>query len=282
MRGGARGVLVDGGARGRSWVEERAMPDDVAVSCEGLGKRYRRTGGHGLNHLLKYLWRRARSRASGKCSGNEDELWALRGVSFELARGEALGVIGPNGSGKSTLLKILAGVSAPTEGSYEVTGRVAALLELGAGFSSELTGRENVFLNGAVLGMTRREMRSKFDAMVDFAGVGDFIEMPVKHYSSGMAVRLGFSIAVHTEPDVLLVDEVLAVGDAEFRGKCEERIETLRSDGTSIVFVSHSMAIVERVCDRAMLLDEGASSAPTSAPEAVEAYGMRIGGQASR
>ncbi|GAG50291.1 unnamed protein product, partial [marine sediment metagenome] len=173
------------------------MPNNSAIRCEGLGKRYWRSRGHGLNHLLGSLWRRRRS--------PNEELWALRGVSFELARGEALGVIGPNGSGKSTLLKVLAGVSAPTEGSYEVTGRVAALLELGAGFSSELSGRENVFLNGAVLGMTRREMKSKFDAIVEFAGVRDFIDMPVKHYSSGMAMRLGFSIAVHTEPDVLLV-----------------------------------------------------------------------------
>jgi len=220
----------------------------AVVRCEGVGKRYWRRTGHGLNHLLSYLLGAVRSRA---------ELWALRGVSFELARGESIGVVGPNGTGKSTLLKLLASVTMPSAGRVETHGRVAALLELGAGFHPELTGRENIALNAAVLGMSRREIAERFDRIVEFSGLAEHLDAPIKHYSSGMTARLGFAIAVHTDPDVLLADEVLAVGDAAYQRTCLERIASLRESGMAMVLVSHDMAQVREVCDRAVFLRGG-------------------------
>ena len=239
------------------------------IRCERVAKRYRKKTGHGLGDLARWLWRAARAR---------DEFWALKDVSFELARGEALGVIGPNGSGKSTLLKLLAGVSAPTKGRIEVHGRLAALLELGAGFHYELTGEENICLNGAVLGMTRREIAARFDEIVAFAELAEFISMPVKHYSSGMVARLGFAVAVHSAPEVLLVDEVLSVGDMSFQKKCQERIERLRAEGTALVLVTHSLPLVAQLCERAMLLVEGKVAAQGEPSEVCAAYRARAGG----
>ena len=206
----------------------------IDLSCRGVSKRYRIRG-----------------------RGQSRDFWALRDISFEVQRGEALGVIGPNGAGKSTLLKLLAGITAPTEGRIVIAGRLSALIEVGSGFHPELTGRENVFLSGAILGMPRREVAAKFDRIVEFAGVAPFIDVPVKWYSSGMYVRLGFSIAAHLDPDVLLIDEVLAVGDAAFQEQCLARIRELRRGGATAVFISHDLAAVEALCDRALLIEGG-------------------------
>ena len=186
-----------------------------------------------------------------------DEFWALKGVSFEVPQGATFGVIGSNGSGKSTLLKCLTGILYPEKGSVEISGRVSALLELGAGFHPELSGRENVFLNGAILGLTKKEIERKFDDIVDFAGLHDFIDTPVKNYSSGMFVRLGFAVAAHVEPDVLLIDEVLSVGDESFQRRCAEKIDQFRRDGRTIVFVSHGLAQVAQLCETVAWIDKG-------------------------
>jgi ABC-type polysaccharide/polyol phosphate transport system ATPase subunit len=186
-----------------------------------------------------------------------DAFWALRDVSFRVERGETLGIVGANGAGKSTLLKLLSAITAPTEGEIRIYGRLAALIEIGSGFHPELTGRENVFLSGSILGMTRREIARTLDRIVDFAGIGAFIDSPVKWYSSGMYVRLGFAVAAHVDAQILLVDEVLAVGDEAFQHKCYARIAELRSRGSTIVFISHDLPAVERVCPRALMVSAG-------------------------
>jgi ABC-type polysaccharide/polyol phosphate transport system ATPase subunit len=185
------------------------------------------------------------------------DFWAVRGITLDVPRGETLGMIGPNGAGKSTLLKLLSRITTPTEGTIELRGRLAALIEVGSGFHPELTGRENVFLSGSLLGMKRREIAAKLDRIVDFAGVRPFIDMPVKWYSSGMYVRLGFAVAAHLDADILLVDEVLGVGDAAFQVQCYERIGELRRQGTTLVFISHDLTSIERLCDRVVLLNAG-------------------------
>ena len=187
----------------------------------------------------------------------DDEMWALRGVSFEVKQGEILGIIGRNGAGKSTLLKILSRVTAPTSGEVRVKGRIASLLEVGTGFHPELTGRENIFLNGAILGMTKAEIRKKFDEIVDFAGVERYMDTPVKRYSSGMYVRLAFAVAAHLEPEILICDEVLAVGDAEFQKKCMGKMQDVSKRGRTILFVSHNMAAVSKLCSQCAFLDGG-------------------------
>jgi len=186
-----------------------------------------------------------------------EEFWAVNDVSFTVPRGEALGIIGPNGSGKSTILKLLSGILRPDRGTYSVKGRLSALIEVGAGFHPDLTGRENVYLNGSILGMTRKEINSKFNQIVEFAGVEEFIDTPVKRYSSGMAVRLGFAISAFIEPDVLLVDEVLAVGDTEFRNRCSNRIEKMRRDGVTMILVSHNLNEVRNLCEKTVMLFKG-------------------------
>jgi ABC-2 type transport system ATP-binding protein len=186
-----------------------------------------------------------------------DEFWALRDVSFEVPEGSTFGLIGENGSGKSTLLKCLARILVPDTGSVRVNGSVAALLELGSGFHPELTGRENVYLNGSILGLSKREIDAKFDEIVDFAGIEQFIDQPVKNYSSGMYVRLGFSVAINVDPDILLVDEVLAVGDANFQAKCMEKFADFREAGKTVVIVSHAMGVMRTMCDHAAWLDHG-------------------------
>ncbi len=186
----------------------------------------------------------------------EGEFWAVDEVSFNLQKGETLGIIGPNGSGKSTILKMLNGIFLPDKGRIEIKGKVGALIEIGAGFHPMLTGRENIYINGAILGLSKREIDKRFDDIVDFANIGNFIDAPVKHYSAGMYVRLGFAVAVHSDPDILLVDEVLSVGDVNFRKKCAEKINEIKNR-TSIVFVSHSINQIYRLCNRVILLVKG-------------------------
>ena len=207
------------------------------------------------------------------------DFWALREVSFEVARGETFGIIGRNGAGKSTLLKILSRITAPTEGEVRILGRLVALIELGSGFHPELTGRENVFLNGAILGMRRREVSAKLEQIVEFAGVREFIDVPVKWYSSGMYVRLGFAIAAHLAMDILLVDEVLAVGDAAFQARCFSRIAELKREGATILIISHDLAAIERLCSRALLLERGRVRRIGSPRDVVGAYQRMVEGQ---
>ena len=186
-----------------------------------------------------------------------EDFWAIRDISFDVARGETLGIVGHNGAGKSTILKLLSRITAPTRGTITLDGRVAALIEVGSGFHPDLTGRENIFLSGSVLGMRRREIAAKLERIVDFAGVGPFIDMPVKWYSSGMFVRLGFAVAAHLEADILLVDEVLGVGDAAFQVRSFERIGELRREGATLIFISHDLSAIEKLCDRALLMNRG-------------------------
>ena len=205
-------------------------------------------------------------------SQREEEFWALKGVNFEVKQGEVLGIIGRNGAGKTTLLKILSRITEPTEGRVRIRGRVASLLEVGTGFHPELTGRENIFLNGAILGMTREEIRQKFDQIVDFSGVEKFLDTPVKWYSSGMYVRLAFAVAAHLEPEILIVDEVLAVGDFEFQKRCLGKMNEVARSGRTVLFVSHSMAAVEGLCSQGILLDRGRVSFIGSASDAISQY----------
>ena len=202
--------------------------------------------------------------------------WALRDVNFEVPRGSSLGVIGANGAGKSTLMKLLARITAPTRGRMTIHGRLVALIEVGSGFHPELTGRENVFLSGAILGMRQRELAAKLASIIEFAGVERFIDTPVKWYSSGMFVRLGFSIAAHLEPDVLLIDEVLAVGDAEFQAKCLRRIRDLQRQGVTMIFISHDLTAVEQLCDRVLLMDQGEIVVQGDPSDVVAEYHRRV------
>lgn len=227
------------------------------ISVEGLGKKYTiRHEGQGRYRALREdifkLPQRLFQRKQDK-----EEFWALKDVSFDIMPGDRVGIIGRNGAGKSTLLKLLSRITEPSTGKITLRGRVASLLEVGTGFHPELTGRENIFLNGAILGMSRAEVRRKFDEIVDFAGVEKFLDTPVKRYSSGMYVRLAFAVAAHLEPEILIVDEVLAVGDAEFQKKCLGKMEQVGQDGRTVLFVSHNMAAVQRLCTTGMLLFSG-------------------------
>ncbi len=201
-----------------------------------------------------------------------ETLWALKDINFQVQQGEALGIIGRNGAGKSTLLKILSRVTAPTSGEIKVKGRIASLLEVGTGFHPELTGRENITLNGAIMGMNKTEISRKFDEIVDFSGVKKFIDTPVKRYSSGMYVRLAFAVAAHLEPEILIVDEVLAVGDAEFQKKCLGKMGDVAHEGRTVLFVSHNMAAVEALCSKAMIISEGKNSVLGPTPETIQRY----------
>ncbi len=239
------------------------------VEFDGVSKRY-------------WLVRPARDRSflrglKDRVAPDREAFWAVRDVSFGVARGEALAIVGPNGAGKSTLLKLLSGITAPTAGEIRLNGRLAALIEIGSGFHPELTGRENVFLSGAILGMRRAQIAAKLDRIVEFAGVGGFIDSPVKWYSSGMYVRLGFAVAAHVDAQILLIDEVLAVGDEVFQQRCYRRIDELRQSGTTIVFISHDLATVERVCARALLMGEGRVVADGPAPAVVAQYRRTAG-----
>ena len=237
------------------------MSSDTAIAVDRLGKRYTigaaigtKTFRESVVETLTAPWQRFQHLAG---NGRSPQFWALRDVSFTVGVGEVIGIVGPNGAGKSTLLKVLSRITPPTEGHVDLHGRVSSLLEVGTGFHPELTGRENVFLNGAILGMLRTEIRRKFDAIVAFAELEQFIDTPVKHYSSGMYVRLAFAVAAHLEPEILIVDEVLSVGDLHFRNRCLGRMEDLRNEGRTVLFVSHDLTSVRQLCTRALMLNGG-------------------------
>ena len=236
----------------------------LAIRVDGLSKRYlinhQKASGGGLRHAIQDTLAAPfkRLRNGGQSAGvTREEFWALKDINFEVQQGDVVGIIGRNGAGKSTLLKLLSRITEPTQGRIEIHGRVASLLEVGTGFHPELTGRENIFLNGAVLGMTRAEIKSKFDEIVAFSGVEKFLDTPVKRYSSGMYVRLAFSVAAHLEPEILVVDEVLAVGDMEFQRKCLGKMKQVAGGGRTVLFVSHNMAAISSLCNRAILMRQG-------------------------
>ena len=240
------------------------VPAPVIVSVKDVSKRFVIRKDNSLKERIVTLGRVG--------NRHRQEFWALRNVKIEIEAGKTIGLIGHNGSGKSTLLKVIGGILDPTSGTVERRGRIAALLELGAGFHPDLTGRENVFLNASVLGLSRAETEERFDDIVDFSGISDFIDTQVKFYSSGMYVRPAFAVAVHTDPDLLLVDEVLAVGDEAFQRKCMDKIKEFQSEGRTIVLVSHSLGSVAELCDRAVLLNKGEVVFDGNAPDAVAAF----------
>jgi len=249
------------------------------ISVENLGKRYvishRTASGDGLRHAIEDALRaplRWISPGQHRSRQDKEEFWALRDLSFEVNEGEVIGIVGPNGAGKSTLLKLLSRITEPTTGRIRLRGRVASLLEVGTGFHQDLTGRENIFLNGAILGMKREEIRRKFDEIVAFAEIDKFLDTPVKRYSSGMYVRLAFAVAAHLEPEILIVDEVLAVGDAQFQKKCLGKMQSVAQGGRTVLFVSHNMGAVTSLCETAIWLNAGRKVGGGPAREIVDAY----------
>jgi len=251
------------------------------IKVEGIYKQYRlgQVGTGTLSHDLNRWWHKIRGKDDPygivtlqnekDASVSSPYVWVLEDINFEVKQGEVLGIIGRNGAGKSTLLKILSKVTSPTSGKITLNGRVASLLEVGTGFHPDLTGRENIFLNGAILGMTKTEIRSKFDEIVAFSGVEKYIDTPVKRYSSGMYVRLAFAVAAHLEPEILIVDEVLAVGDADFQKKCLGKMKDVSAEGRTVLFVSHNMEAVKNLCDRAILLEQGKITIDASPSEVI-------------
>lgn len=255
---------------------------DTVIKAENLGKKYiighqKQRGGDSLRdamtHTARGIWQRVRHPLSpNRESVDLEELWALKDIDFEVKQGERVGIIGRNGAGKSTLLKILSRVTEPTTGKVRIKGRVSSLLEVGTGFHPELTGRENIFLNGAILGMTRQEIKRKFDEIITFAELEKFLDTPVKRYSSGMYVRLAFAVAAHLEPEILIVDEVLAVGDAAFQKKCLSKMENVAKEGRTVLFVSHQMAAILNLCQRVILIDCGCIVADGANKKVVDQY----------
>ena len=259
---------------------------DTAIRVENLGKRYQlgtaKSGS--FRESMSSLFRRPNPPSHSESapipntpSHTESnpipkDFWALQDITFEIKRGEAVGIIGRNGAGKSTLLKILSRITEPTTGRFEIFGRVSSLLEVGTGFHPELTGRENVYLNGTILGMKRREVKAKFDEIVAFSGVEKFIDTPVKHYSSGMQVRLAFAVAAHLEPEILIIDEVLAVGDAEFQRKCLGKMEDVTGEGRTVLFVSHNMGAIEKLCQKSIFLHQGKVTDYNRTRDIIESY----------
>lgn len=248
---------------------------EVVIHADSLGKQYqigRRQPYSRLSELLTGMAGRLFAKDDQIESSDQEAFWVLRDVSFEIRRGEVVGVIGRNGAGKSTLLKILSRITEPTEGQFGLRGRVGSLLEVGTGFHQELTGRENIFLSGTVLGMTQQEIESQFDEIVAFANLEKFLDTPVKRYSSGMQVRLGFAVAAHLKPEILIVDEVLAVGDAEFQRKCLDKISSIAHSGQTVLIVSHSMMSIQRLCNRCLWLQDGTATLFDDVNKAVETY----------
>ena len=244
----------------------RLAPGEPLIELHHVARRFTKKldRGRSFQDLFIRLFRRTRS--------TTDDFWPLRDLSLTVNPGDCIGVIGPNGSGKSTLLKLITGILPPTHGDVVVRGRVSSLLELGAGFQSDLTGRENIYLNGSIYGLTRADMSKRLDQIIDYAGLGDFIDTPVKHYSSGMYVRLGFAVAIHTNPDLLLVDEVLAVGDVAFQNRCMESIYRFRRQGGTLLLVSHDLNTIQSLCNRALWIDDGLVAAEGTPADVVMAY----------
>lgn len=264
-------------------MQREIVLSNIAIKVENLGKQYK-IGQPVLKYrtLRETISERFKQASSISDSSQEDTIWALRNISFEVKKGQIIGIIGRNGAGKSTLLKILSRVTEPTEGSAEIYGRVGSLLEVGTGFHPELTGRENIYLNGAILGMKRSEIDRKFDEIVSFAEVEKFIETPVKRYSSGMYLRLAFAVAAHLEPEILVVDEVLAVGDAEFQRKCLGKMSDVAMEGRTVLFVSHNMSAILRLTEEALVIDKGNLLMRARTSRAVDYYlsqGLTQGGQ---
>ncbi len=262
---------------------------DFAVQTQGLSKRYRLgAGAHRYGRLTESLssslsrpFKKLAGRDAER-SGADDVLWALKDVSFDVKVGEAVGIVGRNGAGKTTLLKLLSRITEPTEGRALLRGRVGSLLEVGTGFHPELTGRENVYLNGAILGMSRADINRRFDEIVEFAGTGAFLDTPMKRYSSGMQVRLAFAVAAHLEPEILIVDEVLAVGDVAFQRKCLGKMGDVATEGRTVLFVSHNMSVVTRLCNRGIWLEGGSIQAQGPMEDVVRQYlGSGAGGEGS-
>ncbi|MDI6616422.1 MAG: ABC transporter ATP-binding protein [Syntrophaceae bacterium] len=263
---------------------------NIVIKAENLGKKY--VIGHQANgrylalrdvlvQTARSIWNKTKDLAKGKpviAGDTMEEVWALRDVSFEVLRGEAVGIIGRNGAGKSTLLKLLSRITEPTAGRATIRGRVASLLEVGTGFHPELTGRENIYLNGTILGMTRAEIKRKFDEIVAFAEIEQYLDTPVKRYSSGMYVRLAFSVAAHLEPEILVVDEVLAVGDAQFQKKCLGKMGDVAKEGRTVLFVSHNMAAIENLCSRALVLERGLVRFAGTQTDAIAEYQRSLEG----
>jgi lipopolysaccharide transport system ATP-binding protein len=268
--------LSPGRASGGFKKQEKGLPmssDNTAIRVSNLGKCYQIYNAP-RDRLKQFVMPRLQRLTKFPQQSYFREFWALKDVSFEVRKGESVGIIGRNGSGKSTLLQMIAGTLSPTLGKVEITGRVAALLELGSGFNADFTGRENVFMNAAVLGLSRKEITSRFTEIAAFANIGDFIEQPVKMYSSGMIVRLAFAVSVCVQPDILIVDEALAVGDMAFQFKCLERLHELIENGTTLLFVSHDINLVRSFCDQALLLDHGQTAVFGPSLEVTETYLM--------
>ncbi len=256
----------------------------IALKAEDISKQYRlgQVGTGTLSHDLKRFWYKTRGKEDPylKVGAENDRttvdssgyVWALKDINFEIAQGDMVGIIGKNGAGKSTLLKLLSRVTAPTTGQIKIKGRIAALLEVGTGFHPELTGRENIYLNGAILGMNRIEIKAKLDEIVEFSGCQKYIDTPVKRYSSGMIVRLGFAVAAHLEPEILIVDEVLAVGDAEFQDKCIGKMKDISGEGRTVLFVSHNMASMKALCKKGFLMEKGRMTNKGNMTEIIETY----------
>lgn len=262
------------------------MKADLAIVAKGIGKQYaigaQQRNTDSLREAVMDAAKAAVQTLRGGWSGirqrrEQNSFWALKDIDFEVRQGEVVGIIGGNGAGKSTLLKVLSRITDPTAGMIELRGRVGSLLEVGTGFHQELTGRENIFLNGAVLGMSRAQVRRQFDAIVEFSGVGKFVDTPVKRYSSGMYLRLAFAVAAHLEPDILLVDEVLAVGDAQFQAKCLGKMESVAEEGRTVLFVSHNMAAVRSLCNRGIVLRDGRIVHQGPIQDAIQNYFADLG-----
>ncbi|MBK9283220.1 MAG: ABC transporter ATP-binding protein [Sphingobacteriaceae bacterium] len=257
---------------------------DIAIKIEGLGKMYRlgEVGSGSFGNDIKRWWASLQSKEDPlsiiaekndrTLISKSQSIWALNDINFEVKKGEVLGILGKNGAGKSTLLKIISRTTAPTRGTYKIKGRIASLLEVGTGFHPDLSGRDNVFLNGAILGMTKKEVAKKFDEIVEFSGVGGYIDTPVKRYSSGMYVRLAFAVAAHLESDILIVDEVLAVGDMEFQKKCLGKMKDVSGQGKTVLFVSHNVSVIKNLCTSGIYLENGLLKSKGNLDKAIELY----------
>lgn len=247
------------------------MAADIVLQVENVSKKFVRGEIHdSLRDLIPAMVARLTGRS--RPSAAKKDFWALQNVNFELTRGEAFGIIGSNGAGKSTILKLITGIMKPTTGHITVTGKLSALIEVGAGFHPDLTGRENIYLNGTILGMKKAEIDRKFDAIVEFSGLADFIDTPVKRYSTGMYARLGFSVAAHVDPDILIVDEVLSVGDVVFQNRCLERMNTILRSGATVIFVSHNLRAIAELCPRSILLEHGKITATGPSQLVMDTY----------